>query len=415
LAFPELGQIRKGSPKQKIIKDGREIEIQGKDLEFFRFDLDEREVEAIATVKKIYGDRPTDLNIVLPFNEIDQCWEAFLEAYTAGRMVARTDGEVFIYLVETKTGNILVKNGIDVETGKPRPYSEGMIVGYDYKNQPIKCKATGRLKVVLPELQRLAFLTVLTSSLYDISNLSSQLLAIQTFCNNMGKGIGGIPLVLRRRPHEISCPDLKDKGKRVRRTKWLLSVEMDPEAVKRSLMELKRLALPGNGLTMPSPENPITGPDWSDIPEDEGDEDETPEPTGEIVEGKTTSAPESASKESAPAPRPWSPCYVKARVMALVGEYGIKSCTASEDDRHLVAATLDTTFKGDKTMRYLLCRWLLDLGDGSTKDMAPTQIKALMAWQGVKKFGDIPTADTVTETLSVYTAALEASGQSKLL
>jgi hypothetical protein len=279
-----------------------------------------------------------------------------------------------------------VKNGVDLATGKTRAYTAGMVVATDYQNKPIKCKATGRLKVVLPELQRLAYLTVLTGSLHDIGNISSQLLAIQTFCAGMGKGLGGTPLVLRRRPHEISCPDPKDKGKRVRRTKWLLSIEADPEFVKRALQETKRLALPGNGLALPAPENPPAGPDWTDIGDDEEDEIIDSEPMPEV---------EPEPVVEAPITRPWTAVQVKARVAELTAEYTKKKVTVSEDDRKVLASVLDTTFKGEKTDRYLMTRWLL-------------------TWQGIKKFGDVPSADAITETISAHTAALEAAGQSKL-
>ena len=115
-----------------------------------------------------------------------------------------------------------------------------------------------------------------------------------------------------------------------------------------------------------------------------------------------------------PVTRPWSPAQVKGRITELVAEYGDK-CTVTEDDRKILASVLDTTYKGDKTTRYLACRWLLDAMDGSTKGMEPAQIKALLAWQGVHKFGDLPSEDAIKEAISVSTAALEAAGQSKLL
>src|SRR4030043_2419917 len=106
LAFPEIGQIRKGAPKE----EGKNR--PGKDLEYFRVTIDEKETEAIATFTKAYGDKPDSINVILPFNEIDKMWEAWLEAYTAGRMAARSDGEYFVYLVDTNTGEVLVKNGL---------------------------------------------------------------------------------------------------------------------------------------------------------------------------------------------------------------------------------------------------------------------------------------------------------------
>jgi hypothetical protein len=284
MAFPEIGQIRKGAKKPE--------NAPGKDLTYFRVEFDEKEVATIATFTKLYGKEPTDINIVLPFSGIDQLWDAWLEAYTAGRLVARADGEKFLYLVDCKTGNILVINGLDVATGKPRPYTAGQIVGYDYQNKPVKCKETARLKVVIPELQRLAYLTVLTGSKNDIANISAQLLAIQIFCAGMGKGLGGTPLVLRRRPHEVSCPDPKNKSLRVRRTKWLLSIEADPEFVKAALIETKRLALPGNGLALPEPKDPIADPVWDELDEEDETEEATDAEATELPEEPPQPEPE---------------------------------------------------------------------------------------------------------------------------
>lgn len=239
MAFPEIGVIRKGAPKPP---DGR---APGKDLTFFRVEFDEREAEAAAKFQACYKTEPREINVLLPFDDIDRCWDAWLEAYTAGRMVARSDGEKFIYLVNPKTGEIEVKNGQPYKR-----YEEGKPVGY-YTNQrtgkgePIYCKPTGRLKVVIPELQRLAYLVVLTTSFHDIANISAQLEALKQV--NGGR-LAGIPLILRRRPKKISTP--KPDGTKARYAKWLISIEADPSWVKAKLMEVKHLALPGNGLDL---------------------------------------------------------------------------------------------------------------------------------------------------------------------
>src|SRR3990167_9198597 len=124
MAFPEIGQIRKGAQKGE--------KSPGKDLTYFRVTFDEREQKAAETFRAVYGDQPDEIRVILPFDEIERMWDPFLEAYTAGRLVARSDGERFIYLVDTKTGELLVRDGYDVKTGKPRPYTDGMIVGKDY-------------------------------------------------------------------------------------------------------------------------------------------------------------------------------------------------------------------------------------------------------------------------------------------
>lgn len=257
LAFPEIGQIRKGAKKNP--NENR----PGKDLTYFRVEFDEREQKTADAFIARYGEAPTEINVLLPFNEIERCWDAWLEAYTAGRMVARSDGEKFTYLVDTKTGEVKVK-GSQPHT----PYTEGQVVGYDYKNNPIKCRPVGRLKVIIPELGRAAYVTVMTTSVHDIAHLSEQL---EAFKDINGGRIAGIPLVLRRRPKKISVP----KGaERVRMVKWMLSIEADPEWVKGKLMEVKKLALPGNGVALLS-DVVDSGPEWEDAEfvEEEMDDD----------------------------------------------------------------------------------------------------------------------------------------------
>lgn len=236
-AFPEIGQIRKGGKKGN--------NRPGKDLTYFRVEFDERETKAAETFQSVYGSQPTSIRIILPFDEIDRMWVAWLEAYTAGRMVARSDGEFIIYRVDSKTGEVIVKGGVDVRTGQPAPHPDNDIAGYDYKNNPVKFKPTGRLKVIIPELARAAYLTVLTTSVHDIANISDQLRAFQEL---NGGQIKGIPFILRRRPKKISIPNPEDPTKRMRVEKWMLSIEADPDWVKAKLSEVKRLALPENGL-----------------------------------------------------------------------------------------------------------------------------------------------------------------------
>ena len=405
LAFPEIGQIRKGAPKTE--------NAPGKDLAYFRVDFDEQETEAIAKFTEIYGDKPTDINIVLPFNEIEQLWDAWLEGYTAGRLVARSDGEKFIYLVDTKTGDVLVKNGVD-KSGKPMPYTDGMIVGYDYQGKPVKCKAAGRLKVVIPELQRLAFLTVLTTSLHDIGNISAQLLAIQTFCVGMGKGLGGTPLVLRRRPHEVSTPDPKDKSKRARRTKWLLSIEADPEFVKAALIETKRLALPGNGLALPAPKEMPAGPEWAGLEE----EDEAEELTAEVTELAEEEAPEPEEIKQ-PAYAPQRPLSSEVLRSFLAKKAATKSGPASPDQLGLMSGMMELPFAPDKDadkIRRSCIRFLW--GVDSSKKLTGPQVKATLDWlKPVKDSGGAYSPDPMaaTELKSVWTAANIEAGQGSLI
>lgn len=272
LSFPQIGNVRKGGKKEKRTdKNGREYEIQGKDLTYFRVEFDEKEAQSAALFLEKYGNQPTEINFVFPFNEIERCWEAWLEAYTAGRMVARSDGEYFTYWLGDK-GEVKVLGGVD-ENGAKVPHTE--IVGKDYKGNPVKMRPVGRLRIVIPELQRLAYLVVHTTSKHDIINISEQLEGIKTI--NGGRLVG-IPLVLRRRPRMISTPDPSDKSKRMRREKWLLSIEADPEWVKAKLMEVKRAALPGNGLALLAQGDTLPQiEEWVDDFDDEENDENAPD------------------------------------------------------------------------------------------------------------------------------------------
>lgn len=246
LAFPEIGQIRKGAKKPE---DGKR---PGADLTYFRVEFDEQEKKASEAFAAIYKDKPAFIRIMFPFNEIERMWDAWYEAYTAGRMIARSDGEFITYMLDDR-GEITVHNGIGLD-GQRVPHPVNGIAGNDFKGNAVKFKPTGRLKVILPELSRAAYLTVMTTSVHDIGNISAQLGAFKEL--NQGQ-LAGIPFLLRRRPKAISTPS-GENGQRARRVKWLISIEADPEWVKAKLGQVKALAMPqiDEGLLLPSGEVP---------------------------------------------------------------------------------------------------------------------------------------------------------------
>jgi len=431
LAFPEIGQIRKGAPKQ-----GNK---PGKDLPYFRVVFDEAETAAAATFRKVYGEKPVEINILLPFNELERVWEAWLEAYTAGRMVARADGEKFIYLLDTETGEVVVRNGVDVNTGQPRPYVEGQPVGYYTdkrgQRQPIYCKPVGRLKVVIPELRRLAYLTVLTTSIHDIANLDAQLNALQRV--NGGR-IAGIPLVLRRRPKKVSVP--KPNGQRVRMTKYLLSIEADERWVRQAVAAMEAAARPALAVedeavgALPAG-NDTTGDTTAG--EDVLDGEFTPVETAaenapngdeaapmgtETATNAAKSAPNSA--ESAPngdeaetqPERPYDPETLQMRIRGLVQYWASRGVTEDVDGKKgVLVKLLETTFNGSKPARYALSAYLLGKGKESTKAWTPAETQAMWRWFAPTKDEEsgewLPDPQAVQEAVKAYHAALEAQGQ----
>ena len=386
LAFPEIGQIRKGAPKDDQGK-------LGKDLQYFRAEFAEGEVDAAKTFEEAYGSEPNEINILLPFNDINTCWEAWLEAYTAGRMVARSDGEKFDYLIDTGTGEVLVKNGIPFKA-----YEDGMSVGsyQDSKGdtQQIYCKETGRLKVVIPELQRLAYVTVMTSSKHDISNLDAQLSALKQINEGI---IAGIPMVLRRRPKKISTP--KEDGTRARYTKWMLSIEADPEWVKHKLTEFQALALPENLL--------ITEGEIIDDDEDQ-------------VEDQVETAADIPAEEPE-LKRPYPAEYVRKKINVLAEtSFKDQKIQKKRNERvGLMVGMIEECFAGDgdsSAKRHELCWYLTSYG--SSKTMPDNYILALLSWISAEQDSGgawHPGPHVQEEAQKILLQRLQDLGQGKLI
>ena len=160
-----------------------------------------------------------------------------MERHTAGALQCRGDGET-VFMWRDDGGEMQ-------HTHKecPMPHCKG-------------CKGCGRLKVIIPELRRLAYVEVHTTSVWDIAELTNNLSALKRLTGN---GLRGIPLVLKRRPRMISTP--REGGKRVRQEKWLLSIEADARWVDAQLKAMEAAALPaGARLALPEPEQPVSMP-----------------------------------------------------------------------------------------------------------------------------------------------------------
>jgi len=388
MAFPEIGQIRKGAKKTS--------NRPGKDLDHFRVEFAEGEEEAAIRFAQAYpGPKITEIRIVLPFNEITRMWDPFLEAHTAGRMVARSDGEKYLYLIDTKTGEIVVNNGVPFMAYDPK-----LPCGKDYKGKPVYCKPTGRLKVFVPELERAAYLTVHTGSWHDIGNLSDQLSAFYNFNNGQ---IAGIPLVLRRRNKKVSIPG--EDGKRMRVTKSLLSIEVDQVWARGKMKEIKHLASP-EVIEAEIRELPMM------IPDTTGPAPEQP-------------APSEPDPEETNGGRPYPAEVLKAKLVEAAAKYQVQIDTNAfsprgrpekepEVGQFTLRKNLEECFAANqKETRYAICKYLW--GEASSTKLPPGEVIATIRWLNAKpeKSGGDWRVDAmaVPEAHNLYTAALKAEGQ----
>jgi len=221
-------------------------------LTYFRATFLEGEEQAAEMFLAEYGPEPREINVVLPFDTVDENLEAWNEAYVASALLHRCNGKKVIRAIDPDSGEVLVENGRSVETGEPVE-CDGKPITYwtdkKGKDHPVYCEPHGRLRIIIPELRRLAFVTVLTTSTWDVLNLSTQLEAIR----DMNKGsLRGVPLVLKRRPYWKSTPSGSD-GRRARRKMWLLSVEADPAWVDAQLTAMRTATLPNGKATLQLP------------------------------------------------------------------------------------------------------------------------------------------------------------------
>lgn len=221
-SFPQIGILRKGAPKPE--------RGPGRDLKHFRFDTED--AEAARTFQTVYGDEPTSIRVYLPFATATENFEAWQEHWTAGALQHRCDGQTCVLWLN---GQRYSQQAVPCPHAKLDP------------NERDRCKPAGRLKVVIPELRRLAYVTVLTGSVHDIIAITEQLAALESLRGDLR----GVPMILRRTPREISMPG--QNGKRTRVEKWLISVEAAPTWVDLQLAAQERAALPMQPALLPAP------------------------------------------------------------------------------------------------------------------------------------------------------------------
>lgn len=209
-------------------------------------------------------DKPTRLNVMFPFNEIERNFPAWHQLWRAGGLVCRGNGERVEYAINPETGEALVKGGraritgdqcgMNLKSGHPVK-CPGM--EHDLYPRCLKCRPGAMLIVMMREMPRLAYYQISTGSIHNIIKLTGQMRYLLEW---LGK-LEGVPFILELRPEKISTPS-GPNGKRARRVKHLLNLEVDPAWVEEMFKVMRARSLPGAPapLALPEPHEPDTPP-----------------------------------------------------------------------------------------------------------------------------------------------------------
>lgn len=354
-SFKELGRLRLGIPKSEAAVSGP------REISYFRPDFRPDAGEAVEQFTKIYGDKPTRINIRFPFTQVERVWDAFYMCYNKSGLLGMADGQKWLYLRNNQTSELLVKDGMPSQVSDKLPVdSNGLpylpfdkkIPVYSYKSKAgadvaVFAKPEGRLKVLVPELKQAAYMTVITHSIYNVMRISEQMAGIEQIARNAGMSLPLVPVVLSRRKELIS---VSIDGKKAMQEHYLLNVEIDPDWMEAQFKYLNAL-LPG---VTPLPVK-LSLPAWTDngVPPEDLSEDES----GEEVVPPGQEAQPKASEQSANGLTFLSALQVKTPKGSALGDL---------TDEQMTLLQLKANGDIQKAAEYLLGVAIADDGDFDT-------------------------------------------------
>ena len=197
----EIGRIRKGAQKN----GGG----PGRDLTYFRYVPSARHMESAKVFEELYGKEPTSLEVYFPLDQMEQVFGSWRERYGQNKLCTlRCDGARWHDWVDGD-------RHFHSEAGQ-----ECDLDCRDTESRCPKCPLTyvGRLSVMLKpmwEKGQIGIVTVITSSVNDIANVSAKLVQWEP--------LRGKPFALWRAPERIGVPI---KGKRAAKISDLLHLEL---------------------------------------------------------------------------------------------------------------------------------------------------------------------------------------------
>lgn len=244
---------------------------------------------------KIYGDKPTRLNIWFPFDSIEENLPAAYTLYSANSLLCKGDGENILYAINPAIGRRVIQDGIFLENyqekdvnGKTMHFSAGNAAPCPGRNRDLyskcrNCRAQMTIKVMIREINRFVTFDIISGSINNYIRLREQLnfFAAPKEQGGLGVRLRGIPFVLSLKMESVSVPNLgkngqpkKDEPPRIRIDKPLMSLEVDEDFMRELNQVQRRLASPANLLDWSEPV--IEGEDTFILPESSNDFEEKP-------------------------------------------------------------------------------------------------------------------------------------------
>jgi hypothetical protein len=307
--FPQVGIIRKGAPKPER-GPGRDM---GNHFRFVPVDKagDAHLVELFQQAFPFSDSQPQRVRFYLPFPVMEENWQTWREEWKATALVHRCDGEI-------------IQDPPD-KRGQLCPYYEQRLEMQDEYGDDEQglgdvtpgCKQVGRLKMVIRELGRLAYTTFITTSLYDLRDISGRLAMVEMLAGDHDLKLTRVPMILTRYKTEINYDDPRARSTtgKTKRDVWLCSVMPDNFWQEGML----KLYAPDDALSLPSGAAMAALPDGRPVNASTGEippeEPEPAKPQGqpsqrdrdladrERAEGKATAAAKAEATKTASAQR----------------------------------------------------------------------------------------------------------------
>lgn len=220
----EIGKIYKGSKKKTIQKNGKDIEIYGNELEYYRFEPLERFKKVPSLTGKFNSlydelatryeelDKPKQVPILFPYPNGVQVWRASNQKW---QMMGKEP--VCIRYCDGKTCSL----HLDEPDAGGSPYAHIPCAAKPGdKDCPRECEPNGRLRFTIPALRYPGEIILTTHSIKDIGTISANLKAYEEY------DLREIPFLLVKT--QQNCRHTNSQGKTFNQKKWFCHVEVEP-------------------------------------------------------------------------------------------------------------------------------------------------------------------------------------------